>query len=97
MAAGLGTVLASDYYYPALLAAPFKLAERGVVPLAEAWALVAANPAEAAGLTDRGVLAPGLRADAIVVDDRRTGLPRVVAAVVGGRLRHAAGQLPLIG
>lgn len=97
VAAGLGTVLASDYYYPALLAAPFKLAERGVVPLAEAWALVAANPAEAAGLTDRGVLAPGLRADAIVVDDRRPGLPRVVAAVVGGRLRHAAGQLPLIG
>ncbi|OCS46961.1 alpha-D-ribose 1-methylphosphonate 5-triphosphate diphosphatase [Ralstonia pickettii] len=97
VAAGLGTVLASDYYYPALLAAPFKLAERGVVPLAESWALVASNPAEAAGLTDRGVLAPGLRADAIVVDDRRPGLPRVVAAVVGGRLRHAAGQLPLIG
>ena len=97
VAAGLGTVLASDYYYPALLAAPFKLAERGVVPLAEAWALVAANPAEAAGLRDRGTLATGLRADAIVVDDRRPGLPRVVAAVVGGRLRHAAGQLPLIG
>ncbi|CAJ0688419.1 Alpha-D-ribose 1-methylphosphonate 5-triphosphate diphosphatase [Ralstonia holmesii] len=97
VAAGLGTVLASDYYYPALLAAPFKLAERGVVPLVEGWALVAANPAEAAGLTDRGALATGLRADAIVVDDRRPGLPRVVAAVVGGRLRHAAGQLPLIG
>ncbi|CAJ0740487.1 Alpha-D-ribose 1-methylphosphonate 5-triphosphate diphosphatase [Ralstonia edaphis] len=97
VAAGLGTVLASDYYYPALLAAPFKLAERGVVPLDKAWALVAANPAEAAGLTDRGTLATGLRADAIVVDDRRPGLPRVVAAVVGGRLRHAAAQLPLIG
>jgi alpha-D-ribose 1-methylphosphonate 5-triphosphate diphosphatase len=38
-----------------------------------------------------------MRADAIVVDDRRPGLPRVVAAVVGGRLRHAAGHLPLIG
>ncbi|CAJ0776739.1 hypothetical protein LMG19083_00198 [Ralstonia psammae] len=97
VAAGLGTVLASDYYYPALLAAPFKLAERGVMTLAEAWALVAANPAEATGLVDRGALATGLRADAIVVDDRRPGLPRVVAAVVGGRLRHAAGQLPLIG
>lgn len=97
VAAGLGTVLASDYYYPALLAAPFKLAERGIVPLAQAWALVAANPAEAAGLCDRGQLATGLRADAIVVDDSRPGLPRVVAAVVGGRLRHATGQLPLIG
>lgn len=97
VAAGLGTVLASDYYYPALLAAPFKLAERGVAPLPLAWALVAANPAEAAGLTDRGTLATGLRADAIVVDDRRPGLPRVVAAVVGGRLRHATAHLPLIG
>ena len=96
VAAGLGTVLASDYYYPALLAAPFKLAERGVVPLAQAWDLVAANPAEAAGLTDRGRFATGLRADAIVVDDHRPGLPRVVAAVVGGRLRHATGHMPLI-
>lgn len=97
VAEGIGTVLASDYYYPALLAAPFKLAERGVAPLAQAWALVAANPAEAAGLADRGTLAAGLRADAIVVDDRRPGLPRVVAAVVGGRLRHATAHLPLIG
>ncbi|WP_426397172.1 alpha-D-ribose 1-methylphosphonate 5-triphosphate diphosphatase [Ralstonia sp. R-29] len=96
VASGLGTVLASDYYYPALLAAPFKLAERGIAPLAQAWALVAANPAEAAGLADRGRLASGLRADAIVVDDRRPGLPRVVAAVVGGRLRHATAHLPLI-
>lgn len=97
VAAGLGTVLASDYYYPALLAAPFKLAERGVASLPQAWKLVAAHPAEAAGLADRGTLATGMRADAIVVDDRRPGLPRVVAAVVGGRLRHAAGHLPLIG
>jgi len=97
VAAGVGTVLASDYYYPALLAAPFKLVERGVAPLAQAWALVAANPADAAGLADRGTLATGLRADVIVVDDRRPGLPRVVAAVVGGRLRHATGHLPLIG
>jgi alpha-D-ribose 1-methylphosphonate 5-triphosphate diphosphatase len=97
VAAGLGTVLASDYYYPALLAAPLRLAERGVASLPQAWKLVAAHPAEAAGLGDRGTLAVGMRADAIVVDDRRPGLPRVVAAVVGGRLRHAVGHLPLIG
>ncbi|MBP0576067.1 phosphonate metabolism protein PhnM, partial [Mycobacterium tuberculosis] len=29
---GLCTVLASDYYYPALLMAPFRLAADGVVP-----------------------------------------------------------------
>ncbi|AXV77867.1 MULTISPECIES: alpha-D-ribose 1-methylphosphonate 5-triphosphate diphosphatase [Ralstonia solanacearum species complex] len=96
VAAGLGTVLASDYYYPALLTAPFRLAERGAATLPQAWSLVSGNPARAAGLADRGALAPGLRADAIVVDDRQPGLPRVVAAIVGGRLRHAAAYLPLI-
>ncbi|MGV2910107.1 alpha-D-ribose 1-methylphosphonate 5-triphosphate diphosphatase, partial [Achromobacter sp. AGC25] len=34
-------------------------------------------------------LAPGLIADAIVVDDHVAGLPRVVAAIVGGELRYA--------
>ncbi|MFP3890417.1 alpha-D-ribose 1-methylphosphonate 5-triphosphate diphosphatase [uncultured Ralstonia sp.] len=96
VAAGLGTVLASDYYYPAPLAAPFRLAERGAATLPQAWALVSANPARAAGLADRGALAPGLRADAIIVDDRQPGLPRVVATVVGGRLRYATTQLATV-
>ncbi|MDB0565389.1 alpha-D-ribose 1-methylphosphonate 5-triphosphate diphosphatase [Ralstonia solanacearum] len=96
VAAGLGTVLASDYYYPALLTAPFRLADRGVATLPQAWSLVSGNPARTAGLADRGALAPGLRADAIVIDDRQPDLPRVVAAIVGGQLRHAAAYLPLI-
>jgi len=45
----------------------------------------------------RGMIVVGLRADAIVVNDRRPGLPRVVAAMVGGRLRHTTRHLPLIG
>jgi alpha-D-ribose 1-methylphosphonate 5-triphosphate diphosphatase len=57
---------------------------------------VSANPARAAGLADRGALAPGLRADAIIVDDRQPGLPRVVATVVGGRLRYATTQLATV-
>ncbi len=64
--------------------------------LPQAWALVSANPARAAGLADRGALAPGLRADAIIVDDRQPGLPRVVATVVGGRLRYATTQLATV-
>ena len=88
--AGLCDVLTSDYYYPAPLAAALQLAERGVLPLAQAWRLVSANPARAAGLADRGTLAPGQAADAIVVDDRVPGLPRVCAAIVGGQLRYAA-------
>ncbi|HYG44482.1 MAG TPA: alpha-D-ribose 1-methylphosphonate 5-triphosphate diphosphatase [Bordetella sp.] len=87
--AGLCDVLTSDYYYPAPLAAALRLAELGIAPLAQAWRLVSANPARAAGLTDRGTLAAGQVADAIVVDDSLAGVPRVCAAIVGGVLRHA--------
>ena len=68
---GLVTILASDYYWPAMLEAAFVLAGRGVLDLPAAWALVSANPAAAAGLSDRGRIAPGLRADLVVVDPVR--------------------------
>lgn len=64
---GLVSVLASDYHWPALLAAPFRLAQRGVLDLAAAWALVSANPAAALGLHDRGRIAVGLRGDLALV------------------------------
>ena len=82
---GLCSVLTSDYYYPAPLLAAFRLVEEDILPLPAAWALVSRNAAEAAGLTDRGDLTPGQRADFIVVDDADPGLPRVVASFVGGR------------
>jgi alpha-D-ribose 1-methylphosphonate 5-triphosphate diphosphatase len=63
---GLVTVLASDYHWPALLAAPFRLAARGKLDLAAAWALVSENPARALGLADRGRLDPGLRGDVLL-------------------------------
>jgi alpha-D-ribose 1-methylphosphonate 5-triphosphate diphosphatase len=68
---GLVTVLASDYYWPAMLEAAFVMESRGVLDLAAAWALVSANPAEATGLTDRGRIAPGLRGDLVLVDPAR--------------------------
>ncbi|MGI4813474.1 MAG: alpha-D-ribose 1-methylphosphonate 5-triphosphate diphosphatase [Janthinobacterium lividum] len=95
--AGLCDVLASDYYYPAPLAAAMRIVEEGILPLAQAWRLVSANPASAAGLKDRGLLATGLRADAIVVDDRVPGLPRVCAAIVGARLCYANRPFPMHG
>ena len=82
--AGLCTVLASDYYYPAMLGAAFRLARDGIRPLEQAWDLVSGGPARAAGLADRGQLAPGLRADLILVDDAGP-LPRVVATMSAGR------------
>jgi alpha-D-ribose 1-methylphosphonate 5-triphosphate diphosphatase len=85
VARGLCTVLASDYYYPAPVQAPFKLAADGVAALPEAWALVSAAPAAAAGLADRGTLAPGRRADLVLVDDTDAALPRVAATLVAGQ------------
>lgn len=77
---GLVTVLASDYHWPALLAAPFRMAARGAMTLAEAWALVAESPARALGLHDRGRIAPGLRGDLALV----TPQGALVAVFLGG-------------
>jgi alpha-D-ribose 1-methylphosphonate 5-triphosphate diphosphatase len=90
IAKGLCSVLASDYYYPAPLLAPFRLAADGVLPLAKAWDLVSSAPARATGLMDRGTLAEGQRADIVVVDDRGGLRPRIVAVIVAGRLVYLA-------
>lgn len=84
--AGLCSVLASDYYYPALIIAPFMIARRGTLGLAEAWKLVSANPAEALGLTDRGAVAAARRADLLLVEEHAEGPPQVVAVLRSGRL-----------
>jgi alpha-D-ribose 1-methylphosphonate 5-triphosphate diphosphatase PhnM len=69
--AGLLDIVTSDYVSYSLLHAPFLLAERGVLSLAHALALVTARPAEAVGLADRGRLEAGRRADLVRV--RLTG------------------------
>jgi alpha-D-ribose 1-methylphosphonate 5-triphosphate diphosphatase len=96
VAKGLCSILASDYYYPAQLLAAFRLVDDGVVPLAHAWNLISANPARAAGLTDRGVLAKGHRADILLVDDRLAMRPRIVAVIAAGRLVYLADASRLI-
>ncbi len=88
IAKGLCSVLASDYYYPAPLLAAFRLAADGVLPLVEAWQLISSAPAQAAGLTDRGTLAAGQRADILLIDDTAPLRPRIVAVISGGRLVH---------
>lgn len=86
---GIGDALVSDYHYPAPLRAAFALGDRGL-PLERAWPLVSANPAAILGLDDRGQLAPGKRADLIVVD---AATRRVGATFVAGRLAFAAGPV----
>lgn len=75
---GLVDILSSDYMPASLLQAPFVMAQRLGTPLHQALATVTANPAKALGLTDRGELVPGKRADLLrvrMVDD----VPVVVA------------------
>jgi len=85
---GLCDVLTSDYYYPALLHAPFRLARDNGRDIGRYWPLVSQHPAQAVGLSDRGALAAGRRADIILVDARDAPWPRVVATIVAGRIVH---------
>jgi alpha-D-ribose 1-methylphosphonate 5-triphosphate diphosphatase len=80
----LCSVLTSDYYYPALMAAAFTLVDLDLVDLAGAWNLVSANAADAVGLSDRGRIAPGQRADLILVDWQPGRAPRMIATFIGG-------------
>lgn len=73
--------LCSDYHYPSLFHAPFKLAEMRLLPFEEAWKFVSTNPAKAAGIGDRkGAIAPGLEADFLLVKPG-DALPSAIAAV----------------
>ncbi|MGV7213134.1 alpha-D-ribose 1-methylphosphonate 5-triphosphate diphosphatase [Bradyrhizobium sp. UFLA05-112] len=97
IAKGLCSVLASDYYYPAQLLAAFRLAADGVLPLAQAWKLISEAPAEAAGLSDRGTIKEGRRADILLVDDTVPLRPRVVAVIAAGKLVHLTDGSRLLG
>ncbi|MGM4907987.1 alpha-D-ribose 1-methylphosphonate 5-triphosphate diphosphatase [Tardiphaga sp. 866_E4_N2_1] len=88
IAKGLCSVLASDYYYPAQLLAAFRLLHDGILSLPQAWALISSAPAKAAGLTDRGEIAGGRRADLLLVDDSIAMRPRIVAVIAQGKLVH---------
>jgi alpha-D-ribose 1-methylphosphonate 5-triphosphate diphosphatase len=77
---GIGDALASDYHYPAPLQAALALGN---------WALVSEGPARLLGLSDRGQLLPGKRADLVVLDDQ----DRLGATIAGGRITYMAGEV----
>lgn len=88
--AGLCDILASDYSYPAMLAAMARLSADHVGPVQALWPLISANPARALGLSDRGQIAEGLRADLVLVDWPDSGLPAIRQTWVAGRCAYAA-------
>jgi len=90
VAQGLCDILASDYYYPAMLAAVARLQADGIGRLPDLWKLVAANPAAALGLSDRGEVTVGRRADLLLLDWPEGRPPVVRQCLVNGRSAYGA-------
>ncbi|MBM1556049.1 alpha-D-ribose 1-methylphosphonate 5-triphosphate diphosphatase [Sulfitobacter mediterraneus] len=90
IAMGMCDALASDYHYPSPRRAALMLADTGLCDLAAAWHLVSAGPAKVLGLADRGTLAPGMRADMVILhkDSRR-----VAATLAGGQFSYLSGEI----
>jgi alpha-D-ribose 1-methylphosphonate 5-triphosphate diphosphatase len=90
VAAGNCDILASDYYYPALLAAVDRLDRENRADRLALWSLVSSGPAKAMNLTDRGEISVGKRADLVLVDwpDRHT--PAILGTWVAGRCAYRA-------
>lgn len=92
--AGAIDVLCSDYYPAAMASAAFILHKTAGLGLAEAFALVSCNPAQAAGISNRvGSLAVGKRADIVVLRElpvatgvEGVSMPVVTETLVGGRV-----------
>lgn len=84
-------ILVADYHAPALLGAVFRLAAEGLTSLPHAVAMATANPACVVGLTDRGAIAPGQRAD-LVVACLHGSIPTVDATLVRGEFAYRSGQ-----
>ncbi|WP_170395412.1 alpha-D-ribose 1-methylphosphonate 5-triphosphate diphosphatase [Ruegeria arenilitoris] len=87
---GYCDALASDYHYPSPRRAALMVAKSGLVDFAGAWALVSSGPARVLGLQDRGKLAPGQRADLVILDAETR---RVAATLAGGRVSYMSGDI----
>jgi alpha-D-ribose 1-methylphosphonate 5-triphosphate diphosphatase len=73
-----------------MLGAIVRLLADGVGDLVSLWRLVSANPAAAMGLSDRGRIAPGQRADLLLLDWPDQGVPAPLRTWVAGRGGYSA-------
>ncbi|MBN2907036.1 MAG: alpha-D-ribose 1-methylphosphonate 5-triphosphate diphosphatase [Rhodobacteraceae bacterium] len=89
IAQGLCDALVSDYYYPALSHAAWRLVDLGLKTLPQAWAMISETPAAILRLPDRGRLDVGRRADLCVLNARTRAVEMTIA---GGRLSYLAGE-----
>jgi alpha-D-ribose 1-methylphosphonate 5-triphosphate diphosphatase len=89
--AGLLTVIAADYHPAAFVPGIFKLADVVAGGLPAAAAMASGNAARSAGLTDRGEIALGQRADLVVIEPG--DVHRIRATFRGGRFVYSDGTL----
>lgn len=82
--AGVADCLCADYSPAALIVAVFKLVQANELDLPQAVRLVTANPAQAAGLEDRGTIEVGKIADLTVIS-HFGDLPQVSSVWVHGK------------
>lgn len=87
---GLCDVLASDYFYPAMLAAIARLDREKRGERHALWSLVSGGPAKACKLDDRGEIAVGKRADLILIDWPQGETPAVKMTMSGGKIAYRA-------
>lgn len=89
-AAGLLHILAADYHPAAILPAIRALSKSDADGLVGAVRLASKNPADTLGLSDRGEIATGKRADLTIVDVK----DRVVQTFCAGEIIFANGAWP---
>ena len=83
--AGLCDVLASDYFYPAMLAAIDRLDREKRADRVTLWSLMSSGPARAMKLSDRGSITIGSRADLVLMDWTKGQTPVVEGTWIAGR------------
>ena len=88
---GVVDILAADYHPASLLQSVHRIATEGILPWHDAVKLITLNPANAAGLHDRGSLQIGKRADLAIVE--MAARPRVRATMRRGELIYWDGSI----
>jgi alpha-D-ribose 1-methylphosphonate 5-triphosphate diphosphatase len=87
---GLCDALVSDYHYPSLSRAALLLADDGLLTFSEAWEMISKKPAHIMGLTDRGEIADGKRADLVIMHAETR---QIEGTIANGRWSHLCGAL----
>jgi len=88
--AGLCDALASDYHYPSPRRAALGLISEHGMAWNVAWGLVSSGPARVMGLSDRGELSTGKRADLVILDAQTH---QVAATIAGGQVSYMSGAI----